>query len=81
MGLAELKNKIHQQIDNSDEKLLIQIAKLLDKNEAISYDSLGNPLNLEQYNKLINKGIEDIKNGNFLSQEDLEKEIQSWKND
>lgn len=81
MGLAELKNKIHQQIDNSDEKLLIQIAKLLDKNEAISYDSLGNPLNLEQYNKLINNGIEDIKNGNFLSQEDLEKEIQSWKND
>lgn len=80
MGIAELKNKIHQQIENSDEKILIQIAKLLETNAIISYDLNGNALNLEQYNNLIDKGIEDIKNGNFISQKDLEKEIQSWYN-
>ncbi|WP_395053346.1 hypothetical protein [Flavobacterium sp.] len=80
MGISELKNKIHQQIENSDEKILIQIAKLLETNAIISYDLHGNALNLEQYNNLIDKGIEDIKNGNFISQEDLEKEIQSWYN-
>ncbi len=80
MGISELKNKIHQQIENSDEKILIQIAKLLETNAIISYDLHGNALNLEQYNNLIDKGIEDIKNGNFISQEDLEKEVQSWNN-
>lgn len=80
MGIIELKNKIHQQIENSDERLLIKIARLLDASTTISYDSLGNPLSLEQYDNLINKGIEDIKNGHFVSQEDLEKEIQSWNN-
>ena len=80
MGIIELKNKIHQQIENSDERLLIKIARLLDASTTISYDSLGTPLSLEQYDNLINKGIEDIKNGDFVSQEDLEKEIQSWNN-
>ncbi len=80
MGIIELKNKIHKQIEISDEKLLIKIARLLDASTTISYDSLGNPLSLEQYDNLINKGIEDIKNGDFVSQEDLEKEIQSWNN-
>lgn len=30
MGIAELKNKVHQQIENSDEKVLIQISKILE---------------------------------------------------
>lgn len=39
MGIAELKNKIHQQIENSDEKILIQIATLLDNNNDENQDS------------------------------------------
>ena len=30
MGITELKNKVHQQIENSDEKILIQISKILE---------------------------------------------------
>ena len=81
MGILELKYKIHPQIEISEEKLLIKIAALLEINTTICYDSKGNPLSYEQYNDLINIGIEDINKGNFVCQEDLEKEIQSWNND
>ena len=83
MGILELKNKVHQQIDNSDETILIQVLNLLENHatKIIAYDSSGNPLTIHQYNLEIDKGIEDIKNGKFLSQEDLEKEIENWKNE
>ena len=37
MGIIELKNKIHQQIENSNEEVLIRISEILEKysNEAI----------------------------------------------
>jgi predicted transcriptional regulator len=38
-------------------------------------------LNLKQYNLEIDKGIEDVKNGRVITQEDLEKEIESWSNE
>ena len=82
MGILELKNKVHQQIDNSDETILIQVFNLLEKhaNKIIAYDASGNPLNIEAYNNLIEVGIEDVKQGRIISHEDLLKEIQDWKN-
>jgi hypothetical protein len=83
MGISELKSKVHQQIDNSDESILIQVSNLLEDhaNKIIAYDVSGNPLNLKQYNLEIDKGIEDVKNGRVITQEDLEKEIESWSNE
>ena len=83
MGILELKNKVHQQIDNSDETILIKVFNLLSNHasKTIAHDAAGNPLTIQQYNLEINKGINDIKDGKFLSQEALEKEIKNWKND
>jgi len=77
MKILELKNKVHQEIDSSDETILIKVLNLLEKHSSkiIAYDSLGNPLTLKQYNIEIEKGIEDINNGNFLSQEALERKM------
>jgi hypothetical protein len=81
MGILELKNKVHQQIDNSDETILIQVFNLLEHHasKTIAYDAAGNSLTIQQYNEEIDKGIKDIKDGKFLSQEALENEIENWK--
>ncbi len=93
MGLPELKNKVLIQIENADEQLLTIVSNFIDKNlenkiiknnisePIIAYDVLGKPLTLKQYNEEIDKGIDDFKNGRFISQENLEKEIDSWYNE
>jgi len=97
MGLPELKQKIQLQIENADERLLRIVSSVCDnylneetvletaKNSVsepiVAYDSIGKPLTLEQYNKEIDKGIDDFNNGRFISQDDLENEIDSWYNE
>ena len=86
MGLPELKNKVLMYIENADERLLTKVSDIFENEEYINkvsepivaYDVLGKPLTLKQYNDEIDKGIDDIKNGRVISQEDLEKEIESW---
>jgi len=50
-------------------------------NKIISYDADGNALNLSDYNKKVEEGLNDIKNNKVISQEKLEKEIESWYNE
>jgi predicted transcriptional regulator len=93
MGLPELKNKVLLQIENADEELLTKVFSIIENYKenkqtesnksivsepTVAYDVLGKPLTLKQYNKGIDKGIDDIKKGRFISQEDLEKEIDGW---
>ena len=94
MGLPELKQKIQMQIENADERLLRIVSSVFDNylNEdeffettenvvsepIVAYDTTGKPLTLKQYNQEIDKALDDFENGRFISQEDLEKEIDSW---
>ena len=97
MGLPELKQKIQMQIENADERVLRIVSSVFDNylNEdmivetakknavepTIAYDTTGNPLTLKQYNEEIDKGIDDFKNGRFISHETLLEEIKSWRNE
>ncbi|TRX22812.1 hypothetical protein FNW25_11565 [Flavobacterium franklandianum] len=94
MGLPELKQKIQMQIENADERLLRIVSSVFDNylnvdefvettidsvsEPTVAYDVSGKPLTLKQYNEEIDKGIADFENGRYISQEDLEKEIDSW---
>ena len=94
MGLPELKQKIHNQVENADERILSIVSSVFDNytpdleivettNDSVSesivaYDVSGKPLTLKQYNEEIDKALDDFENGRFISQEDLEKEIDSW---
>ena len=91
MGLPELKNKVLMYIENADENQLVKISDIFEKDYTntetqvsaisepiIAYHVSGKPLTLKEYNLEIDKGIDDIKNGDFISQENLEIEIQSW---
>ena len=97
MGLPELKQKIKMQIEIADERLLRIISSVFDNylNEdaiiettenivsepIIAYDITGKPLTLKQYNKEVDKGIDDFNNERFISHEALLEEIKSWRNE
>lgn len=94
MGLPELKQKIHNQIENADERVLRIVSSVFDKylNEVetsennlakpiVAYDIAGKPLTLKQYNEEIDKALEDFENGRFISHEALLEEIKGWRNE
>jgi threonyl-tRNA synthetase len=72
MGILELKNKVHQQIDNSDETILIKVFNLLEINEIRSLiddrnETIGKKIRESELNKypyLLILGEEEEKNGN-----------------
>lgn len=46
--------------------------------DIVAYSSDGKPLNLVEYVREIEIGVEDIKAGRVITDEDLSKEIESW---
>ena len=80
MGLPELKDKIRNQLDLADERVLRIVSSVFDNylNEVVSYDSKGNPLTLSEYNNRVEEGLDDIKYNRIISKEDLSKEMQDW---
>lgn len=64
------------------ESILEKVKEILleDSNESeiISYTTSGTPLNIEQYKAKIQRGIDDYEMGRVTSDEDLEKEIDTW---
>ncbi|MEG0852156.1 MAG: hypothetical protein RSH24_19955 [Flavobacterium sp.] len=64
------------------ESVLEELKKILlsnsSKEEIIGYSTDGNPLTLKEYQQKVQKGIDDIASGNFTSDEDFAKEIETW---
>ena len=64
------------------ESVLEELKKILlsntNKEEIVGYTTDGSPLTLEDYQQKVQRGISDIKSGNFSSDEDFAREIESW---
>ena len=58
------------------EKVLALKAELED--EAIAYNAVGEPLNINEYRAHVNKGFEDMKNGRVTSHDDFLDEVSEW---
>ncbi|WP_422356822.1 hypothetical protein [Roseivirga pacifica] len=74
MSIAELKSQLHEAIDNLSNKEQLEAIYALIKNH-------GQPLNrltIDEYAAILDESMNQIKNGQFLSQEDVEKEAQNW---
>jgi len=84
MNIAERKKSIIEKVMNlSSEEKLLQIEKLMlsdleSENETIAFTIVGEPVNRETYAKLVKQAENSIANGHYLSQEDLEKESETW---
>lgn len=82
MGLPELKEKIKNQLDLADERVLRIVSSVFDNylNEVVSYDAKGNPMTLTDYHNKVEEGLEDIKYNRIISSEYLSKEMKDWDN-
>ena len=79
MNIQETKLGVMQKIMTvSKASLLEKIDKLLDDEMIVGYTVEGEPLTKELYNIRLGKAQDQIRKGQCLTQEDLEKESENW---
>lgn len=79
MDLQTIKIDVLQKIMVvSRASLLNKISKILDREMVVGYTVEGEPLTKEIYNKRLQTAEMQILSGEYLTQEDLEKESGNW---
>ena len=83
MDIQSTKLEIIKFLLNSNkESVLSKFISIIDKEnieKIVSHSIDGRPLTMEQYHAELKEAEEEIEKGDFLTSEDLEKEIASWK--
>ncbi len=78
---AKVKTQIINKVEKADENLLQEINRFINEyedEEIVAYTVSGKPLTRSDYKKKIQMAEEQIKNGQYISHEDLIEEIKSW---
>ncbi len=79
MDLEAAKINVMQKIMNvSKASLLDKISDILDEEMVVGYTTDGQPLTKNQYNERLLVAEKQIESGDYITQEDLEKEIENW---
>jgi len=79
MDLKTAKINVMQKIMTvSKASLLDKINNILDEEMIVGYTTDGKPLTKNQYNERFLVAEKQIESGNYITQEDLEKEIENW---
>jgi len=79
MDLKTAKINVMQKIMTvSKASLLDKINNILDEEMIVGYTTDGKPLTKDQYNERFLVAEKQIESGNYITQEDLEKEIDNW---
>jgi len=79
MDLKTAKINVMQKIMTvSKVSLLDKISNILDEEMIVGYTTDGKPLTKNQYNERFLVAEKQIESGNYITQEDLEKEIENW---
>ena len=82
-SVAEIKSSLHNYISSThDLQKLATIKKyvqdlLRDEEKIIGYTKEGKPINEKTFTAMVQKSIESVKQGKYVTQEDLEKD-DSW---
>ena len=77
----ELKKKIIAYIENADRELLHKLREAIEnyqKTETVAYTLEGKSLSEKDYLKELEIAENEIKSEQFISQEELEKEVENW---
>ncbi|CAN5254899.1 hypothetical protein BH09BAC1_BH09BAC1_09800 [soil metagenome] len=83
MSIKQQKQRIIEQVTSiEDTEVLRQIEDLLGssivKEPVVAYGAKGEPMTKKDFIQAILESKEDLANGDYLSQEDFEKESESW---
>ena len=81
MGALDLKNDVLEYIDKADVRLLKVVKAVMEsywEDEIVAYSIDGKSLNRSSYKNELHSGLDEIKRGDFITQEELEKESETW---
>jgi mevalonate kinase len=74
MKTIELRKRVHEIIDASDDAIVQAVYTLLQANHA--ENKLGE--SVEKYNRELEDAESEIDKGQFITQEDLKNEVKKW---
>jgi hypothetical protein len=60
-------------------KLIEKLEKILLEYKAKDYEANLKPISLDNFNKMINKSVEDAKLGNVVDARELKESVKKWK--
>jgi len=70
---------MHLRDEDMFKKLLaLKAATRENKEEIVGYTVLGEPLNTEQYKARADKGLKDIEEGRYMTDDELFNDMKSW---
>jgi hypothetical protein len=80
MGITELRKELHNYINHADERFLKMIYAMSKeyKEAATGYNVDGTTITQQQLIERVKAASKRVKSGDFLTQEEVEKEIENW---
>ena len=81
MGTVELRKEVRSYIDKADERFLRMVDALrkeYEEPDVVGYEVDGTPITQEDLKKRVKAASARVKTGHYTTQEDLEKEMESW---
>ena len=79
LSLDNIYNEIMLLPDSDRNKLYNRMKKeFYQDNEIIAYTTAGKPLTKSEYIEQINIGLRQIENGEMITDDELQKEIETW---
>lgn len=81
MGLPELRNELHDFINHKDErflKMVYAMSKEYKNSIIVGYEADGKPINQQNLKDRVKSASKRVKSGDFLTQKEVEKEIENW---
>jgi len=81
MGIPELRQELHDYINHADERFLKMVHAMsveYTAPEPIGFNPDGTEIDRDEFRKRIRAASKRVKNGNYISQDDIEKEVENW---
>ena len=81
MGTIELREELHKYIDKADEAFLKMVyARSKEKKQSVvaGYTPDGKPISQKDLRNRVLTASKRVKDGDFISQEEIEKEVENW---
>ena len=78
---TELRKTVQEYVESADERLLNVIKAVIEsykENDIVSWTVDGKSLTKKDYDLELKKSVAEIKSGDYISQEELEKQAQNW---
>ena len=81
MGTSEIRKEIHHYIDHADErflKLVYVMSKEYENTLIVGYTAKGKSITKMDLKNRVKAASKRVKSGDFISQDEIEKEVENW---